>query len=199
NGDVDMDSCVFTNNMCTNANRAVIHSYRHELRIRQSSFLGNSPVAVSSLYNDNQMLIEADSNYWGHSSGPFHAELNSFGQGDTITGDSVDFSPWLDEDPLEAAEEPPIPEDYALFRAFPNPFNSSVTLEYAVAHEQDIKITIYDLLGREVESLSPGKLQAGVHQTIWTAESFASGIYLARLTSEDNRHTRMTTKLLLVK
>lgn len=66
---------------------------------------------------------------------------------------------------------------------FPNPFNPSTTLSYTVAQTDHIRLTVYDLLGREVANLVDEVVSAGDHQVRWLADSrtVSAGVYFARL------------------
>ncbi|NUO20074.1 hypothetical protein HUU59_11550 [bacterium] len=87
---------------------------------------------------------DARFNYWGHSSGPYHEIDNPLGLGDTITG-PVPFIPWL-EDTIEAVEQPLVELVNELtVQIYPNPFNSTITIEYALIREQDVTLEIYDV------------------------------------------------------
>ncbi len=139
---------------------------------------------------------DAQYNYWGHSSGPFHDTENPSGVGDTITGPAR-FIPWL-EDTLTRAHDvrSGIANEYAL-DVFPNPFNVSVTIEYALAKEQEVKLEIFDVLGRKAETLLDERQGIGVRSVLWKADGFASGLYFARLTSDEG--ATQAVKLMLLK
>jgi hypothetical protein len=68
---------------------------------------------------------------------------------------------------------------------FPNPFNSSTTIEYGLPEAEQVRIDIYDLLGRKVETLIDGEMQAGRHQVVWDASAYSSGVYFYRLEAGD--------------
>jgi hypothetical protein len=72
------------------------------------------------------------------------------------------------------------PEVYAL-SAHPNPFNPSTTIQFASPTDGQLKLTVLDVLGREIAVLANGYYVAGYHQVSWNASNAASGIYLARL------------------
>ena len=80
--------------------------------------------------------------------------------------------------------------------SFPNPFNSRTTIEYAMAETGKVKISIYNILGRKVETLIQGEQPAGYHQVMWDAEGVSSGIYFYRIQAGDYTDTR---KMLLIK
>ena len=79
-----------------------------------------------------------------------------------------------------------LPEVFALDQNYPNPFNPSTTIRYALPKAVQVKVIIYDILGREVRTLVDDFKQAGYQQIVWDGRSnagaaVASGIYLYRL------------------
>ena len=75
-------------------------------------------------------------------------------------------------------------ETFALFKAYPNPFNGQVTLQAELNRSQQVSLIIYNLLGQPIRDIFSGRLPAGVHQFRWNGRSdanlpMASGIYLA--------------------
>ncbi len=65
--------------------------------------------------------------------------------------------------------------------AWPNPFNPTVTLRFALAAPGRVRVAVYDAAGREVACLLDGERPAGEQLLTWHAEGLASGVYLARL------------------
>ena len=70
-----------------------------------------------------------------------------------------------------------VPESNALFEAYPNPFNPETTIEYNLVEGTQVSIRVYDLIGREMETLVEDYRDAGRHQVTWLADRFASGTY----------------------
>jgi hypothetical protein len=69
---------------------------------------------------------------------------------------------------------------------YPNPFHQATTLEYALPERQDVRIEIYDVMGRRVRVLVDEAQRAGFHQVQWRVgggASVASGVYFARLST----------------
>ncbi len=89
-----------------------------------------------------------------------------------------------------------IPEKFTLYPPSPNPFNSSVALSFKLQAASNVKLSVYDIQGRETARLAEGFHPAGTYQVEWDALKMASGLYFARLTTEG---TIMTRKILLVK
>ena len=77
-----------------------------------------------------------------------------------------------------------LPDHFSLEQSYPNPFNPATTISYNLKESSAISLTIYDLLGREVEVLHEGMKMAGYHTTAWNASRYSSGIYFVRLTAD---------------
>jgi hypothetical protein len=75
----------------------------------------------------------------------------------------------------------PLPDDFELSQAYPNPFNPVTTLQYALPVESDIVISVHDIQGRLVSYLENGLKSAGYYETVWNASNHASGLYFIRM------------------
>jgi len=89
-----------------------------------------------------------------------------------------------------------LPRTFALYNAYPNPFNSSTTIEYALPKSSKVKLELYDLLGRCVTTLANTTQNAGVYRIHFNGKNLASGVYFYRLTCKD---ALITKKMLLMK
>jgi hypothetical protein len=89
-----------------------------------------------------------------------------------------------------------IPDKFSLYQNYPNPFNPETQFKFDVPKTSNIKIAVYDLLGREVSVLINGKMEPGVYNASWNATPFSSGVYFYRLTSDDFVSVK---KMILVK
>jgi flagellar hook assembly protein FlgD len=85
---------------------------------------------------------------------------------------------------------------YSLRSNYPNPFNPSTAISYSLEKAGDVKLKIYDVLGREVATLVNGKNDAGDHTVIWNARSVPSGVYFYKITAESYIQTK---KMILMK
>jgi photosystem II stability/assembly factor-like uncharacterized protein len=72
------------------------------------------------------------------------------------------------------------PEAFNL-SAYPNPFNSSLSISYSLLSAAQASIDIYNISGQRVASIFDGDIKAGNHEIIWDASGFASGQYFVRL------------------
>ena len=66
---------------------------------------------------------------------------------------------------------------------YPNPFNPTTKINYEILTNSFVKITVYNVLGKEVKTLVNSYQNAGMHTIEFNASSFASGIYFCRLES----------------
>jgi len=104
--------------------------------------------------------------------------------------------------PREVSVAPaPRPDGFALLGAAPNPFNPSTEISFQMDQGGLVRLTVFDLAGREVARLMDGTRPAGRHSARWnglTAQGrpVATGVYLARL---EHRGRAQVTRLLLVK
>ena len=90
----------------------------------------------------------------------------------------------------------PIPTEFSVSSAYPNPFNPTTTLSFALPMETDVSLSVYNLQGRLVSTLLSGSMNAGYHSVVWNAATNASGIYFIRLHAGSFHRTQ---KLMLVK
>jgi hypothetical protein len=97
---------------------------------------------------------------------------------------------------VENLHPPSIPSKPELFRSFPNPFNPTCTITFALPNNAITSVTIIDISGRQVASLASGYLHAGIHSRRWNASGVASGIYFCRLQAEGFVQTK---KLIVLK
>ncbi|MFA5403777.1 MAG: M28 family peptidase [Ignavibacteria bacterium] len=78
-----------------------------------------------------------------------------------------------------------IPEKFELYQNYPNPFNPTTKIKFQIKDAGLVKLTIYDLLGKEVEILVNENLKAGVYEYGFNSKNLSSGIYFYRLSTGD--------------
>lgn len=89
-----------------------------------------------------------------------------------------------------------LPLNFNLAQNYPNPFNPSTTIEFTTKESGFVELKIYDVLGREMDSLIKNNLNAGNHKAVWNASSFTSGVYFYELKVNANKSVK---KMLLLK
>jgi hypothetical protein len=89
-----------------------------------------------------------------------------------------------------------LPKEVSLSQNFPNPFNPTTTIRFALPESSRARLQVYDILGRRVAVLVDGLRTAGFHQVSFDASRFASGVYLYRLEAGGKVFTK---KMMLIK
>ena len=93
-------------------------------------------------------------------------------------------------------EERNIPLDFNLQQNYPNPFNPTTTIEFSTSKAGYAELKIFDVLGREVESLVKQSLSRGNHKVVWDASKCTSGVYFYELKLDGQRSIK---KMILVR
>ncbi len=84
----------------------------------------------------------------------------------------------------------------ALSPAWPNPFNASTTIQFAIPNRQKTRVEIFDILGNSVAVLSDRVYEAGDHSLSWNASDQTSGVYFIRMSTKSASRVQ---KIMLVK
>lgn len=83
-----------------------------------------------------------------------------------------------------------VPSAADLLQNFPNPFNPETMVIYRMLKSGDVRLSIYDMTGKEIAVLVDGTVPAGEHAVRWNASHLPSGVYHGRLTTNDRMITR---------
>lgn len=89
-----------------------------------------------------------------------------------------------------------IPENFALHQNYPNPFNPVTTIKYDLPTPSFVTMNIYDINGRQLETIVNGKQPAGTYKTDWEASGYPSGIYFCKISASG---ITKTIKMFLIK
>ncbi len=76
-----------------------------------------------------------------------------------------------------------LPDRLVLGQNYPNPFNPSTEIRFDLPKPGAVTLTVYDALGRLVETLATGHHEAGTYEVVWDGSGLPSGLYLYRLTA----------------
>ena len=127
--------------------------------------------AQTLLANESELFVRARHNWWGPpEDGPVEVRMVS----------EVDWQPRLFTDPRTAASFGPM-------GSYPNPFNGTTVIDYSLSVDGEVKLVIYDILGREIATLVSTNQNAGSHSVKWLGQNnqgidVVSGIYFYKLT-----------------
>ncbi|MBS1494854.1 MAG: serine hydrolase [Bacteroidetes bacterium] len=89
-----------------------------------------------------------------------------------------------------------VPEKFELHQNYPNPFNPETNIKFDIASQGEVKLVVYNSLGKEVQNIFTGKLAAGSYSYKWNASGFPSGVYFYKLVTGNNSFIK---KMMLVK
>ena len=97
--------------------------------------------------------------------------------------------------------ENPLPNHYSLGNAYPNPFNPTTTVPYALPKDGRVKLAIYNILGQHVATLLNESQRAGYHRVVWNGRSesgmvVGSGVYFVKMEAAGFLKTR---KIVMIK
>lgn len=108
--------------------------------------------------------------------------------GDFIYTASVSFDADMQSSVNTLAADDGLPHGFALDQNYPNPFNPQTIIKFSLAKRDDVRLDVYNLLGRKVRTLVEDQLAAGSYSSEWDGRDgngaeVASGVYLYRLTT----------------
>ncbi|MDW8436854.1 MAG: alpha-amylase family glycosyl hydrolase [Chloroherpetonaceae bacterium] len=87
------------------------------------------------------------------------------------------------------------PTSHRLFQNYPNPFNPSTVIGYELPTTSDVRLEVFDVLGRKIATLVSARQEAGAHRVAFDASRYAlsSGVYFYRLQAGEFAQTRKMT------
>jgi hypothetical protein len=107
--------------------------------------------------------------------------MNPVVAGKVLRADALRFQ-WLRFSSTSAGESGgPVPSATALMQNYPNPFNPSSDIRYQISAYGHVRISVFDLLGREVALLVDEQKPPGTYSVRFTASGLSSGVYFYRM------------------
>jgi hypothetical protein len=89
-----------------------------------------------------------------------------------------------------------VPDKYSLSQNYPNPFNPITNLKFSIIKTEQVKLVVFDITGREVQTLVNESLQPGTYETEFDGSLLTSGIYFYKLITDGFIETK---KMMLIK
>jgi hypothetical protein len=89
-----------------------------------------------------------------------------------------------------------VPREFKLYQNYPNPFNPVTTVKFDVLRPGDVKLIVYDILGRQTAVLVNGYLRTGTYEVTFAANSISTGVYFYEMTIDEFRDMK---KMVLIK
>ena len=139
----------------------------------------NSTTPLIDFYNNTPDSIKAENNYWGFTNLD-SIESHIFHKPDNPSLGFVDYLPIYF--PLSVEQTSPLlPKSFKLYEAYPNPFNPGTVIKFDLPETEIVKLTVFDISGREVKTLLNSKLSPGTYKYSFNAGDLSSGVYFLRL------------------
>ncbi len=155
--------------------------YRSEIAGFNPATVAPISNSIASNFTDN--TAQFDKNYY--------YRISAF----DFNGNESDYSEELNFMITDVIGESALPTKYSLSNNYPNPFNPSTQIKFALPVAGNVRITIYNSLGKEVAVLKNGTLNAGYYNITWNANNLSSGIYFYEMKS--NNFTQVRKMMLL--
>jgi hypothetical protein len=83
-----------------------------------------------------------------------------------------------------------LPNNLLLSDNYPNPFNSSTVINYSLANTENVKIEIFDILGRKIQTLVDQRQSPGYYNIFWNSTDLISGIYFYQIQAGKSSQTK---------
>jgi hypothetical protein len=159
-------------------------------------------VAISSIIENNQFALASDAGSTDPAQNRTSAYFLANQRWKSLA--SVDGSPGevnmaielVTQLGLSIDETDNLPTQTKLMANYPNPFNPTTQIPFSLAESGNVTLEVFDLTGKRVALLADGQFSQGNHAVMFSAESLASGVYVARMTTGQSIQT---IKLMLIK
>ena len=119
--------------------------------------------------------------------------------GELIDLEPSNIEPWSDLSTTiigQLNQATPIPESFEFSYPYPNPFNPSTLIKFAIPNDTKVKIMAYDITGRHVDTILNKNLNAGYYDLTWKPAALSSGIYLINIQTDGSD---LTHKVMYIK
>jgi len=124
-------------------------------------------------------------NIAGLASGTYEADITVTAEGALESPQFVHVTLEISTTGLRRIDAIEIPQEFALYPPFPNPFNPATSFTFAVPTPGNVVLMIYDIQGRKVTKLMEGWCPAGVYQAMFDGSQLSSGVYFCRMIAPD--------------
>ena len=141
---------------------------------------GGKTYIISDLYNNQIYPVT----FGAGGSASLNLTLPAYGTAICILADSA--KQVLIPPGVEINQPEIVPAKFQLYQNFPNPFNPSTIIQFDLPKQEQVKISIFNVLGKKIAEISNGICSAGTHQVAWngrtnTGIQASSGVYFVRI------------------
>ncbi|MEO0742471.1 MAG: T9SS type A sorting domain-containing protein [Bacteroidota bacterium] len=138
--------------------------------------MGTAPLNLDFDYTKASIFFD----FWCRSGGPRPGMVDA-----TYYWDDLAFG-----NPVSNEDEAGLPTELTLAPNYPNPFNRSTTVDFALPTQERVVIHVYNVLGQQVATLANDEMEAGRHSLAFDASTLAAGTYFLRLRAGAETLTR---------
>jgi len=191
-----------------NRREATVHTFSEPISVGSSFFvgvdfgsygdegIGNAGIVSTPLLGSRvpQEWEQWDNGAWHNISDAWFGNQSAAGTG--TDGANLWIEVTLGGTTSIPGDDLTLPTTLALEQNYPNPFNPVTVIQYALPEAGHVSLIVYDMLGREVQRLVDGEMNAGIHRINFEAGSLSSGVYMYQLRAGDQVRTK---RLLLLK
>ena len=105
----------------------------------------------------------------------------------------IDFNGSFEYHNLSNDVEIGVPTEFNLSQNYPNPFNPSTKIDFQIPENGNVKITLYDMTGREVAVILNEVKEAGYYNVNFNGSNLSTGAYFYRINANDFTATKKMT------
>lgn len=101
-----------------------------------------------------------------------------------IVGNSKTPEEWNFTDQNLSVEHEPLPDNFVLYPAYPNPFNPVLSIPLVLVKPGNLSVSVLDISGRVVDTIANSFREPGTHTLTWSGDQFPSGVYFISVNSD---------------
>ena len=154
----------------------------NQLNLTRNNLSGLIPASICSIYSQLELFELGENSLCP----PYPS---------CLTFDDLGYQNNTDCEQVEITNQP-TPFRFQINNAYPNPFNPNILIHYEIPEDGNVKIFIYDLIGRRIFNITDEYQLRGKHKIEWNGDGEESGVYFLEITTENNRAVK---KLVLLK
>jgi len=163
--------------------------------IQDQGIMTDNPIVYHRVAKQDLIDIFEANAQW-QANYPMHIDSTGFWQ-DPVNGAWEEFGGFFTDVRVSVEDEMPLqPKEFELKQNYPNPFNPSTRIGFSLDRPAQVKLAVYDILGREVAVLVDRSMNAGSHNVNFMASDLPSGVYFYKLQSGSSEQVR---KMVLMK
>ena len=167
----------------------------NEYRFKASGFFNDSDYFVTKTLSSTAIIPGDGAEYYPMHLKQIFIDLANGVQSGSLYVDFIrcTYPGWT---AIEELDHDAIPSDFMLEQNYPNPFNPTTAINYSLAQNAEVELSIYDINGRKIATLIEGMQAAGAYSLKFNASTMPGGVYIYRLQAGQWSDTK---KMLLIK